>query len=298
MIRDSIKILAFLLIVAAGAADVRAQAVAEDTLAPASPWTLDLVNKLSASQAGYRDWTKGGVNTLAFTSVLDGKATRKGILWEQNHDVRLAYGLVKQDTLEFRKADDQIRFNSSLQYRGSGLMHHLNPTIAAQINTQFDAGYNYKKNPFGDGRQPPVKVSDFFSPATFSQSIGLTYDPNEWFTVRAGVGAKETVVVIERFRTLYGMSPDRLVKVEVGLESRTTIDRELAENIRLQSTLGLFAAFNKPDLPDLMWENTLAMKVNSWLGVNFEFVMLYDRDISRALQMKEVLSLGITIVMI
>src|SRR5690606_38281168 len=104
---------------------------------------------------------EGGVNTLATTAVLEGKAKGMSGPWEQNHEVRLVLGIVKQDTLEVRKAEDLIRIRSSLQYRGDGFFRTINPTLAAEVNTQFASGFNYKRNPFEDGRTPPVKVSDF-----------------------------------------------------------------------------------------------------------------------------------------
>ena len=204
--------------------------------------------------------------------------------------------MIKQDTLEVRKSDDLIRLASELQYQGEGFFASFNPTIATELRTQFAAGYNYKKNPFEDGRPLPVKVSDFFAPAIFNQAIGLTYDPAPWFTQRFGLGAKETVVMIEAFRPLYSLEPDEAVELEIGLESHTELDRELFENVQFQSTLGLFAAFNKPDLPDLLWENLVTMKVNAWLNVTFEADVLYDRDISELLQAKELLSVGFSFV--
>ena len=106
------------------------------------------------------------------------------------------------------------------------------------------------------------------------------------------------MVEIERFRPLYGLEPDQTVFWEVGLESKTDIDREIWDNVALKSSLGLFAAFNNPDLPDLLWENVIAMQVNRWLSVNLQADALYDRDISKALQMKEVLSLGISFILL
>lgn len=48
----------------------------------------------------------------------------------------------------------------------------------------------------------------------------------------------------------------------------------------------------------MIWENLVTMQVNSWLGVDLEVTTLYDDDVSRALQLKEVLSLGITLALI
>ena len=272
-----------------------AQDSAVDSLSEDVPvWKTDLIGKLSGAQAGYVNWAKGGVNSIAISTGLSGTFDRTSTEWHQKHDFRLAFGLIKQDTLEFRKADDEIVTSSSVQYRGDGFFQLFNPTFALQARTQFAPGFNFKKNPFQDGLEPPVKVSDFMSPAVFTQSLGLTLDPADWFTQRIGVASKQTIVLIPRFRQLYGVPENSPGLVEVGFESRTGVEQEVFENVHLKSTLGLFAAFNNPDVPDLSWENLVAMKVNSWLSVNIQVDTLYDRDISKALQLKEVFSLGIT----
>ncbi len=287
-----------------------AHAQAERADSAAAAWKTSLINKINATQAGYKNWSKGGANTLAFVVKLEGAADRTSDSWLQKHEMRLAYGMVRQQDEEVRKADDQIYFSSSLQYDGDGFFRLFNPTIANQIRTQWAPGFDYKRDPLGMGYPPPVKISDFLSPAMITQSLGLTYDPAKWLTQRFGFGAKETVVLIERLQPYYfGDTLSRPVQYEVGLESRTQFNRELFENVRLKSTLSLFASFNQ-DTPDVIWENVLAMKVNSWLGVNFEFDALYERDYRppsrpgermRAIdqiQMKEVLSLSVTVVII
>ncbi len=263
-------------------------------------WDLDAVAKFSGSQASYQNWSKGGLNSLAATTGLEARAVREGRTWEQRHELYLSIGVIKQDTLKLRKADDEIRLHSSLGYKGNGVFRVLNPTVALQVRTQFAPGFNFKENPFrkrdpADRREPPIKVSDFLSPVTLTQSVGLAYEQGKWFRQRIGVGAKQTIVTIDRLRYIYGLRDTQVAEVELGVESRTQFDRALVENVRLKSSLGLFAAFNKPDLPDLQWENLIAMKVNSWFGVNLELDLLYDRDIGRALQVKEILSLGVSI---
>lgn len=263
--------------------------------APApGPWQAKMVTRLAASQSGSQNWAEGGANTLATTLGLDGKITFRSESWAQNHEIKLAIGLVKQDTLAFRKATDEIRIRSSFEYHGDGFFEKVNPTVATDMSTQFTAGYNYKKNPFPDQVQLPARVSNFFAPATFIQTIGFTYNPKESFMHRMGVGAKQTVVMEEPIRQLYNMAIDEPVRFEVGLESRTKLDREVFENVHLKSSLGLFAAFNKPDLPDLLWENEVSMRVNKWIGVRVEFKALYDRDVTNQVQLKEALSLGVS----
>ncbi len=255
-------------------------------------WAPNLIGKLAGSQAGFQNWAEGGVNTLAFSLGLDGRAERTRNGWMQKHEARLSFGLVKQDTLDFRKAEDLVRLRSTFKYTGDGFLDKLQPTIALLARTQFAPGFNFDKNPFKDGRTPPVKVSDFLSPATFTQSIGMTYLFRPFLSQRLGIGAKETVVMIEQLRTLYNVDPDKSMRLEMGIEAYTNFDKEIVTNVVLKSALGIFAAFNKPESPDFIWESILNMKVNSWLNVNFEWAVFFDDDISDRAQLKEVLSIG------
>ncbi len=264
----------------------------------AAAWMTEATGQLSFAQAGFRDWQEGGVNTLALSSGINGKANRTSNRWEQTHEMRLAFGFVKQDTLDFRKAEDLIQFLSAFQYQGASFFERFNPTFAASLRTQFAEGFNYSEDPLDLDRALPAKVSAFFAPATLTQSVGLTYKPLEWLTQRLGVATKETVVTIERFRVLYGVDPEDAVRFEAGMESFTEVDKEVFENVLYKSKLSLFASFNRPDKTDALWENLITMKVNRWLNVSFEFVTLYDLDITSEVQLKEVLSVGVSFILL
>ena len=289
------SILSVMLLIASTAAFAQETEQAPDTLRPGT-WQSDLQGKLIASQAGYQNWTEGGINSLASAASLTGKFVRTGLRWNHTYESRLAIGVVKQDTLDLRKAEDVIRLDGAMSYTGHGFFKQFNPTAALNIRTQFAPGFNYEKNPFGDDRPPPVKVSDFFSPAVLTQSLGLTYDSEWGFKQRIGAAAKETIILIPRLREIYGQDADESVRFQLGLESLTDIDREIFRNVRLKSGLRLFAAFNQEELPDMLWENLVVMRVNEWLSADFEFVTLFDRDVSKDIQMREALSLGISVV--
>ena len=42
----------------------------------------------------------------------------------------------------------------------------------------------------------------------------------------------------------------------------------------------------------------IVMKVNSWLSVNFDWVLQYDTDVSSKAQLKEVFSIGVFYIII
>ena len=284
---------------------VATESVAQDEdpppLTEAEGWRSVLTGQLAFSQAAYSNWQEGGLDALAFTAGTNGRFERLLGRFQQTHAARLAFGVVKQDTLDLRKAVDVIRYAFDLQYTGTGVFR---PTFATEIRTQFAPGYDYDPTPedyptlaelIVPGRE--LKVSDFFAPAVWTQSLGVTYDPDRWYTVRFGFGVKETIVLIDRLQPVYGNNPGETVRVQAGLEALAEANRELFENVLWTSRLGLFQAFNQigDDAPDVVFENLLQLKVNDWLSTNLEVVTLYDKDTIDEIQLKEVLSLGVAI---
>lgn len=266
-------------------------AAAQNATPDSSAWKKELAGKLSVTQAGFHQWADGGTNSLAVSAGVDGKAEHTVGRWTQLYEMRAGFGFIDTDTLDFRKAEDLIVLKATYSYQGEGFFKRFEPTALATFRSQFWEGFDYKK------RRPDgtyEKVSDALSPATLVQQVGLTHESTAWMRHRFGFAAKETIVLIERLREKYKVDPDRSIRFEAGLGFITDVDAELAENIHYKSTLSLFAAFNQADAPDLLWENHLSMKVNAWLSTNVEWVMLWDKDRTDLLQMREVFSIGIT----
>jgi hypothetical protein len=270
-------------------APIRAQETPEE---PTGPWTVNLDGLMTATRSQFDNWREGGVNSLGYSIGLKGKAIRQTEAWKHTHTLRMEFGQIKQEDIEIRKSIDVIQYGFELQSLGSSA---FTPTAAAEFRTQFAPGYDYKKNPFDDGRDPPVQVSEFMAPAYFTQSLGLSYDPESWYKTRLGVGAKETFVTNEELGSIYGLEAGETSRFELGIESHTEASLELVENVTLESKLSLFAAFNMTDFPDARWENFLVMRVNSWLQLNAELTALYDADISTRMQYRQLTSIGISI---
>lgn len=264
-------------------------------------WDYQLQGRLSASQAAYKDWQEGGVNSFSFTTALDGAAERKGEHWAQAHNLRLVLGFVNQEGQESRKSDDLIHLNSALRYQGKNLFRLFHPTIALDVRTQFAAGFRYSENPYPeghprDGDELPVQTSAFLAPGTITESVGLTYKPVEQYSLRLGLASKQTIVLEPDFRVLYDVDPNQAVRVEAGAQLASDLDAQLSENIRYRNRLNAFLSVNQlENPPDIVWENLLELRVNSWLTTNVEFVAMYDENTTRALQLKEVISLGVSV---
>ena len=272
-------------------------AAQDNPLTEEEGWRSSLAASLAASQSAFVNWQEGGVNALAATSALEGSFSRISGHVRQDHEMRFALGILKQDTLDVRKAEDQVRLASAVLYNAPG---PFEPTFSAELRTQFAAGYDYNPEAgeypsltYLPGRE--LKVSGFFAPAFLTQSLGVTWDPKPYARARLGLGLKETVVGIERLRPVYGNRPDQAVRVESGLDALLRFQKEVLENVSFRSRLSSFYAFQGfADAPDVLWENGLVMTVNKLLNVTIEGALLYDADVSDDVQLKEVVQVGIS----
>jgi len=297
--RTTLSLVAAVLVCAAAPA----LAQEPDTLTAEDGWRSSLITQLSGSQAAFSNWQEGGINALAVSLSGDGQFDRVMGRVLMTQEARAAYGLLKQDTLDARKAEDVFRYLLTADVLTGGV---IRPTASFGLRTQFAPGYDYSPDvadypvslPIVAGER--LKVSDLFSPAQLTQSAGVAYVPGGGFEARLGLGLKETVVSIERLRPVFGNDLDQMVRVQAGLEAGAKLTREIAPNVILKSRLGAFQAFNQVGnvAPDIIWENTLAMKVNEFLNVSIDTATIYDQDISDDLQLKEVLSIGVSFVFI
>ena len=281
------------------ASPAAAQPAVADTLTAADGWQRTLAVQLAGSQAAYRNWQEGGVSAVAATGSVDGFFARANGAIRQAHEFRAALGVLQQDTLALRKADDVARYGFGLEYDLGG---PVRPSLALTARTQFAAGfdYNVEAGEYDDVPVAPnadgfVKVSDAAAPLYLTQSLGVVYDPGGGFSARTGLGLKETVVAIERLRPLYGNALDQQVRTEVGLDAELRVVRPLMENVLLSSRLSAFQAFNQvgDTAPDVLWENRVVLTVNPILNVTLDTGTLYDRDLSDELQLRQSLAVGV-----
>ncbi|WP_412067705.1 DUF3078 domain-containing protein [Rubrivirga sp. IMCC43871] len=272
-----------------------------DTLAAADGWRSSLVATLAGNQSSFSNWQEGGVDALAATASVDGTFDRVVGRVFTAQSLRLAYGVLRQDTLEMRKAVDVARYELAAELKTSKA---LRPALGFSARTQFAPGYDYSPEV---GEYPslvivpgePLQVSGPLAPLVLGQTIGAAYRPAQGVVGRLGLGLKETVVTIERFRPVFGNALDEAVRVEAGLDAAISIDRQVMENVTLRSSLTAFESFSGFDeAPDVLFENALLLTVNDFLNVRLAADALYDADVSQDVQLRETLSVGLTLALL
>ncbi|MDR2910026.1 MAG: DUF3078 domain-containing protein [Bacteroidales bacterium] len=241
-------------------------------------WKTGGVFSVNMAQTSLTNWAAGGQNSIAMNGMLSVFANYKkgNSVWDNSLD--LGYGLLKQNDEDFRKTDDKIDLVSKY-----GRKAFTNFYYAALMNfkTQFTDGYKY----------PDVskKISDLLAPAYLTTALGLDYKPSSYFSAFiAPLTAKFTFVTDESLSLsgAFGVDPGENIKSEIGgyiraIYSRNDFNAELLQNVSFTTKIDLFSNYiENPQNIDISWETLIAFKVNKFLSVNFNTLLMYDDNIT------------------
>ena len=247
-------------------------------------WTPSLVTGANISQISFRDWSQGGENAITWTFTGDFKLNYKTEDWRFKNRLKAAYGRTKLGSATYKTNDNEIYLENVVSHR---IGWAVNPFVSNTVRTQIAKGYNYETDPVEE-------IADLFDPGYITQSIGFTYDRNGSFTSRLGVAFQEVITNKYTHYTDDTETPEiETFKFETGIESVTDAKFTVAENVEWQIKLRLFSRFETFDVWDVRWDNDIIASVNSWMKVNFTFLMVYEKAQSLKTQMKETLQIGI-----
>lgn len=249
-------------------------------------WTPAAVVGLNLSQVALSNWTQGGENALAVSFLGTAGLKYYTESWKFRNDLKLAYGRTKLGSEDYRTTDNELYLESVLSYSAGWA---VDPYVSNTVRTALATGYNY------DNPDSAYAIAGFFDPGYLTQSIGFTYNKLENFTTRLGFAVQETFT--HKFNQYADdpTTPDiEKNKVETGLESVTTAEYTLDQNLLYKSNLRLFTRFESMDVWDVRWDNSFVAKFNDYVNVNFSFLLIYQKDQSLKTQIKEALQLGLT----
>lgn len=265
-------------------------AVAQEKTELPDGWNNTLVAGLNLTQVSLHDWTQGGENTLAWTFLTNGLFLYKQPDWIWKNTLKVAYGQTKLGDADFEKSEDEL-FWESLYSRNIGWK--IDPYVANQLRTQLAPGYKMQANET-TGLEERVQTSGLWDPGYLIQSAGFTYAEGDVFFTRLGVAFKET------FSSEYGFADDpetpeeiETFRFQTGLESATGLKVNVMENVLYTSQLNMFSAFDQLDVWDVRWDNTLTAKVNTYINVSLNVLMVHDIAQTRRTQIKQALALGL-----
>jgi len=271
---------------------------AQDMVVPDSlnGWQIGWVAGLNGSQASYSNWSQGGINNVAFTGNSAFTATYKKQRFSYIFALNTRYGQTKIEGEGVRKTDDRLSIKNRFLY-DLGAEKDSDFKLFGNINfrTQFADGFQYGEAPDGGD----VLISSFMAPGYLSENAGLAYVPSDYFSFEAGLGLQQTFVEDESLSTLYGLDAGETFKNEAGLTFGINYQRSLATNLSLSSSVETFTNLNKAvSSTDLFVTNQFTGKINDFMNASLRLDFIYDDDYSKELQVAQVLSVGVSFILI
>lgn len=280
-------------------APVVVQAEEEDDTPPIG-WSQSLVGGLSVTQTEFENYAEGGESSLTWTTLLTYVAREYQEKRDWKTELEVQFGQTRLGNGGMRKAADRIKL-SSLHIWTLGAF--VDPYVSVDARTQFAKGYVY----YGDNER--VLVSKFANPLYLAQGAGVGKQLLPGLRTRLGASVQEYFVSDEYFASIVNEDADvdlhytddpetakiEKTRVDTGLESVTEYERSFNdERLHLKSELRLFSVFEDPATIDVYWNTKATAQVLSFISVILETEVLYDEDIVKRTQLKEVLSIGLT----
>ena len=250
-------------------------------------WQASWVWGLNGAQAAYNNWSGGGTNTISATgSTVFGLRFRKD-RFAYALDTNLKYGKARISGEGTRKTDDRIAVNNKFSYQFNN--ERWSAFANVNFSTQFDEGYDYSV-------EPDSLISNFFAPAYFTQIAGVAYTPTGYFSAQGGLAMKETIVSDDELTGTYGLEEGKNIRFEPGYSTGLFFEKILFSNIKLVSSVETFTNLQKSiSSTDIHFSNELIGKINDFMNMSFQYAMVYDDDFSKRVQIKQVLSAGVSV---
>lgn len=256
-------------------------------------WDTKSSIALNFSQVSLSNWAGGGESSVSISSLvnLNANYSKGKSIWENRLDV--AYGLIRQGDNGpdgFRKTDDLLNLLTKYNYR---IREEFYITALADYRTQMAEGFDFSKDENGIVRRR--KISDFMAPGFLVASLGATYKKPKFYSVTLSpFTGKFTFVLDDSLSAAgaFGVDPGERLRSEAGAALNSSFQRTLYTNVDFQTSLNLFAGYKTFSHVDVNWEGVLFLKVNKYIKSSVSAQLIYDHDIIRKTQFRNVINVG------
>jgi hypothetical protein len=245
---------------------------------------------INVNQGHLSNWVGGGEqNTLGINAVLNYAVNYKKdkIRWDNYFEIAL--GMQNATSFnKFRKTDDRFDITSKYGYQ---IANKWYASALFNFNTQMLEGYAYSAT-------TQTKISNLLSPGKVLLSLGLEYRPSDNFSVFVSPVTTRWLLKMDKDflnQSVFGVPAGSKSYNEIGAYMSARYKKELAKFATYTTRLDLFSNYKKnPQNIDVLFNNMLVLKYNSWLATSISVDILYDHDILTKTQVKEILGVGLS----
>jgi hypothetical protein len=278
---------------------IKAWTQTNDTVPPLikdTAWTAHGFFGLNVSQTSLSDWQGGGQNNVSISGIVNLDILYKRDKFERwQNKLDALFGVIRQGGADgpykgFVKNIDQLFVLSKYNTKAFGKYWFW--AGQADYRTQFAPGYESR----GDSVVQPA-ISDINSPGYIQLGFGLDYIPRDYFSISILPLAGKVTLVNRQYLADEGAfgvtpakrdatgkitSPGKKVRYEAGGRLIFKFKKDIVKNVNLDSYLDLFTNyFVDFGNIDVIFNNTLSIKVARYFSVNLISRLIYDNDIIR-----------------
>lgn len=240
----------------------------------ARTWKTGGTFNLNVNQGTLSNWSAGGDKfSFSMNAYLNLFAFYKKDKHAWDNVLDLAIGVVQTTSLGRRKSSDRIDLTSKY---GFFINKKLNMTSLFNLRSQFANGYKYTKN--SAGNDSASLTSRSFQPTMILFSQGFDIRPVKNLSLfLSPLTAKWIIVGNSDIKNLYGVSPDKMARYEVGAFLSANYSTPFAKNITYKTKLDLFSNYkSNPENIDIFWTNAITAKITRYINFTFNVDMIYD----------------------
>ena len=246
---------------------------------------------LNINQGALSNWAAGGENnTLGvnglFNYLINFRSNRH--IWDNYFDMALGFQNASSFD-KYRKIDDRLDITSKYGYQ---LTDHWYASLLFNFNSQFLEGYDYSTTPI-------TKISNFLTPGKIILSPGMNYKTANRFSLFISPVASRWVLKVDPdFYNVakFGVDSAKKSNMEFGAYVSAIYKADISKWATYTGRVDLFSNYKRnPQNVDLLMNNLLTMKFNKFLATNLSLDLIYDDDVLKRLQIKEVLGIGLTV---
>lgn len=254
------------------------------------------------ANVGLSNWAAGGENSLSLGMVYYNKYTWERGATKWGYQIDFALGGAKVGEQSFRKTDDNIILAGSYAQKFSKNWAY---SAVGVFRTQLFEGLTFAPDPNSPGDEISTKISNFMAPGYLNINLGITYDPNERFSMQVAPAAGKITFVMDDLladRGDFGVTPGENVRYEFGANLLFAVNFPVAENISFKGAANFFTNYETFGNVDTNIDMLLTAKVNDWFNASAGLQLIYDDDIlidqgdgtsSREIQLKHVINMGL-----
>jgi hypothetical protein len=282
-------LIAFMLLTAYALAQPDSLYLKEKKVYTGPQWKQKQNASVDISQVSFTNWNAGGTNSISALLGYKFTADYKDKFFSWKNNLRVGYGLNKQQDRAVRKTDDIFEMTSNLGYQPTKVskwFYSARFSFKTQLTDGFKASDVENENPistflapgylfFGGGMEYGRNIdrlSLYLSPLTLKATFVLDQElANQGaFGVTPAVLDAEENVITEGENT----------RQELGILVTNSYDLKLAKNITAKHILSLYSDYiNNFGNVDVDWRLNFDFKVNSFVRATLESHLRYDDDV-------------------